>query len=131
MPAYFTRASQIKDQLLDIGDPVEEKELILTTLNGFPSSWDVFVQGICARKKLPKFDKLWTDCTQEEARLISKMQKTNDEENQALAAHARKGKGRKFTKNTDRRLVSENTKDMSKIRCYNCNQLGHYARNYT
>ena len=52
----------------------------------------------------------------------------NDEENQALAAHARKGKGRKFTKNTNRRLVSENKKDISKIRCYNYNQLGHYAR---
>ena len=63
---------------------------MLTILNGFPSSWDWFVKGICARKKLPKFDKLWTDCTQEEARLISKMQKTNDEENIALVAHARK-----------------------------------------
>ena len=70
---YFTRASQIKDQLEAIGDPVEEKEHMLTTLNGFPSSWDVFVQGICTRKKLPKFDRIWTDCTQEEARLISKM----------------------------------------------------------
>ena len=44
--SYFTRASHIKDQLVAIGDPVEEKELVLTTLNGFPSSWDVFVQGI-------------------------------------------------------------------------------------
>ena len=35
-----------------IGDRVEEKELVLTTLNGFPSSWDVFVQG------LPKFDRV-------------------------------------------------------------------------
>ena len=56
--SQFTRVSQIKDQLAAIGDPVEEKEFVLTTLNGFPSSWDVFVQGICARKKLPKFDRI-------------------------------------------------------------------------
>ena len=59
------------------------------------------------------------------------MQKTNGEENQTLAAHARKGKGRKFTKNSNRRSVLENKKDMSKIRCYNCNQLGYYAKNCT
>jgi hypothetical protein len=59
----------------------------------FPSSWDPFVQGICARSKFPKFDKLWTNCTQEEYRLISKSQKTNDEENQALAARVKKRKG--------------------------------------
>ena len=58
MSSYFTRVSQIKDQLAAIGDPEEEKELVLTTLNGFPSSWDVFVQGICARKKLPKFHRI-------------------------------------------------------------------------
>ena len=69
----------------------------------FSYSWDVFIQGIFARNKLPMFDRIWKDCTQEEARLISKMQKTNDEENQALATHARKEKGRKFTKNINRR----------------------------
>ena len=104
--SYFTRVSQFKDQLADNGYPVEEKELVLTTLNGFPSSWDVFVQGICARKKLRYFDMLWTYCTQEEARLISKMQKMNDKENQELPFHTRKGKGINFTNNSNRRYVS-------------------------
>ena len=36
-----------------------------------------------------------------------------------------------FTKSTDIRSISENKKDMSNIRCYNCNQLGYYARNCT
>jgi hypothetical protein len=63
---------------------------VTTTLNGFPSSWDPFIQGICTRIKLPKFDKLWSYCTQEESRLISKSQKTKDDENQALAAQVKK-----------------------------------------
>ena len=55
---FFTRISQIKDQLANIGDPVENVEPVTTMLNGFPPSWDPFVQGICARRTLPKFDKL-------------------------------------------------------------------------
>jgi hypothetical protein len=35
---YFMRISQIKDQLAAIEDPVEDVELLTTTLNGFPSS---------------------------------------------------------------------------------------------
>ena len=58
MVNYFMKISQIKDQLVAIGDPVEDDEQVTTTLNGFPPSWDPFVQGICARRKLPKFDKL-------------------------------------------------------------------------
>jgi len=54
---YFITVSQIKDQLAAIGDTMDDAELVTTTLNGFPPSWDAFVQGICARRKLPKFDK--------------------------------------------------------------------------
>jgi hypothetical protein len=68
---YFMRISQIKDHLAIIGDSLDDAELVNTTLNGFPSSWSAFVQGIYARNKLPKFDKIWIDCTQEESRLIS------------------------------------------------------------
>jgi hypothetical protein len=116
---YFMRISQIKDQLVAIGDSMDDAEIVTTTLNGFPSSWDAFVQGIYARIKLPKFDKPWTDCTQEESRLISKSQKTNDEENQALVAHVKKRKQRRNTNlKKNRRSIPYHNKDVSKIRCF-------------
>ena len=31
---------------------MENEEIVMTTLNGLPRSWDSFIQGICARKKL-------------------------------------------------------------------------------
>lgn len=66
------RVSQLRDQLQDIGEMVDDEELVTVTLNGFPSSWKPFVQGICARAKFPMFDQLWIDCVQEEAKILSK-----------------------------------------------------------
>jgi hypothetical protein len=100
---YFMRILQIKYQLAAIGDSKDDVELATTTLNGFPSSWNPFVQGICARKKLHKFDKLWSDCTQEESRLISKSQNTNDDENQAPVAHVKKKKKGKMSVRRNKR----------------------------
>jgi len=70
--SYFMKMPQIKDQLAAINEHIEDSELVTITLNGFPPAWDAFVQGICARRKLPKFVKLWADSAQEEARLLSK-----------------------------------------------------------
>ena len=64
--SYFTRVSQIKEQIEAI-DEVENAEIVMTTLNGLPRSWDSFIQGICARKKLVKFSRLWEEFSQEEA----------------------------------------------------------------
>ena len=38
--SLFARVSQIKEQLEAIGDTVEEVELVMTTLNGLPNSWE-------------------------------------------------------------------------------------------
>ena len=89
------RASQIKEQLEAIGNTVEEVELVMTTLNGLPKSWESFIQAICSRRKLTKFSRLWEDCTQEEARLETREENLGDDENKALATHAGKGKSRK------------------------------------
>jgi hypothetical protein len=125
---YFMRISQIKNKLEAIGYSMDDAELVTTTLNGFPSSWDAFVQGICARRKLSKFDKLWSDYTQEESRLMSKPQKINDEDNQALVSHVKKRKERRNNSpKKNRRSIPNHKKDVSKIRCFNCQKLGHIA----
>jgi len=60
-----------------------------------PRSWEAFVQGVCSKRKLPKFSKLWEDCIQEEARIAARDEKLGSSEDQALTAHAKKGRGRR------------------------------------
>jgi hypothetical protein len=44
--SYFSRVNEIKQQIEAIGDSVEGEEMVMTTLNGLPRSWDAFIQGI-------------------------------------------------------------------------------------
>jgi len=84
--------SQIKEYLESIEDKIEEVELVMNTLNGIHRPWESFIQGICSRRNLTKFSRLWEDFTQEKTILVSREEKLGDEENQSLASHARKGK---------------------------------------
>ena len=38
--SYFTRVSQIKEQLEVVGEDIDNGEVVMTTLNGLPRSWD-------------------------------------------------------------------------------------------
>ena len=49
MQPYFTRVSQVKEQLEAIGDMVEEAQIVMTNLNGIQRDWESFIQGICSR----------------------------------------------------------------------------------
>ena len=69
MQSYFTSVSHIKEQMEAIGDMVEEAEVVVTTLNGLPRDWESFIIGICARRNLIKFNRLWEECVQEEGRI--------------------------------------------------------------
>jgi hypothetical protein len=82
--SHLMRVSQIRDQLAAIGDFISDKEIVTTTLNGFPTFWIPFVQGVCARSKLPKFDKLWADCTHEDSRLVDQHKRLIVDEEKAL-----------------------------------------------
>ena len=96
----------------------------MTTLNGLPRSWDSFIQGIYARKKLVKFSRLWEDCSQEEARIATREEKMASED-QALIVD---------TKKTRRDHVhskgknSHSRRDLSTIRCYTCDEKGHISK---
>ena len=61
--SYFMRITELWNKLKSSGDNLEENDLVMTTLNGLPPSWESFIQTISGQTKLPKFDKLWAKCT--------------------------------------------------------------------
>ena len=76
---------------------IEEAEVVMTTLNGLPRECGFFIRGICYRRKLTKFWKLWEECVQEEERIAVREEKLNEKEDQALAAHTKgKNKGKNY-----------------------------------
>ena len=86
---YFTRVSQIKEQLEAVYEEVENVEIVMTTLNGLPRSWDSFIQGICARSNLITFSRLWEECSQEYAKTVYREENMGNED-QYLTTHTKK-----------------------------------------
>lgn len=120
----------MKDHLIAIGETVSDEDLVSVALNGLPVSWETFIAGVSARENQPFFDRLWTDCVQEEGRIMNKGG-PQSEENQALVVHAKKGKGRRFPykKDKGRRNAPNHDRkprDISQVRCFNCQKLSLY-----
>ena len=44
--SYFMRITELRDKLKSSGGNLEEKDLVMTTLNGLPPSWESFIQTI-------------------------------------------------------------------------------------
>jgi hypothetical protein len=135
--AFFMKMSEIRDQLGVIGEIISDRELVLTTLNNIPKHWEPFLQSINGREKLLTFDRLWTNCTQEEIRLRARgVEDSPLDDNHVLALNT--NKGGKFKRNFMKKVKYEKTsstsghdqrRDMSKIQCFRCDKYGHFARN--
>jgi hypothetical protein len=123
--SYFSRVNQIKKRIETIGDTVNGEEMVMTTLNGLPRSWDAFIQGICSRRKLPKFSRLWKDCNQEEARTTAREEKMTDDY-QALASHTMKEKSKKTPSSPKK--FQKGQRNNPNIICFCCQKMGHIAR---
>ena len=108
----------------------------MTTLNGLQRECDSFVRGICARRKLTKFNKLWEECLQEEGRISNKEERLNDNEYQALVTHSknernkRKSQGSPSRRPPDFKRGKRPRNDYSSFECYSCHKMGHIARNF-
>ena len=103
----------------------------MTTLNGLPRSWDSFIQGICARRKLIFFSRLWEECSQEEAHIVTREEKMGSEY-QALTTHTKKFKKDhhhpKGKHSRQKDIPRKYSKDLSKFICYTCDEKGHFAK---
>ena len=66
MLSYLTRISQVRDELVAVGEVVPNAELVRTTMNGVSKPWVVFVEDLVARENLPTWGMICDDFVQEE-----------------------------------------------------------------
>ena len=94
--------------------------MVRTALNAVSKDWEVFLQSTLGRTSLPDWEELWAALCQEEIRRVSKARNSGkgvrikEEEEDAALASARKQEKRK-------------KKDLSKVKCFHCGELAHYA----
>ena len=48
--SFFTRITQVRDQLIAIGITVDDDDLVQTVVDGLPSSWETFKTSVCGRE---------------------------------------------------------------------------------
>jgi hypothetical protein len=128
--AFFSKISQTRDQIATIGVAVDDDDLVQTSLDGLPRSWETFLSSVNGREVQPNIERLWHDCLEEEGRLKRKNEPSMVKDH-ALSVKAKKWKRfpqnkEKFKKSQDRHSHSHS--HLSKVRCFNCKRLGHYAK---
>lgn len=77
--SYFMRIADLRDQLGDIGETIPDKEISTYVMRGLPDSWESFIESVSGHSKMPKYDRLWADYSEEEARLGTKHGNAYDE----------------------------------------------------
>ena len=101
---------------------------MLTSMGGLPLEWNPFVKWICAHGQLPTFDQFWSKCIQEETRELASTSKEKEEELVLAARIGKKkgkwNKGKKYIKLDQSPKIQ---KDKTKLKCFNCGNLGHFA----
>ena len=59
--SFLTRVSQVKDELVAVGEVVPEEQLVWIALDGFTEKWDGFIHGLVAREQFPGWTRMWDD----------------------------------------------------------------------
>lgn len=128
---YLNKLTTCRDELGSVGITTSDDDMVSLALPGLPNIWHSYQDSVNERGKLPDWEWLWSDLMQEE---ISKStrdassSKQDDEENIALASKERKGKGKASHPKSGSSHGGKNL-DKSKVRCFHCHEVGHYAMN--
>ena len=62
--SFFTKISQVKDQIASIGMEMDEDDILQTSIEGLPTSWETFLVVVSGREEKTNFERIWHDCIQ-------------------------------------------------------------------
>ena len=127
MDPFLTKLKETRDELSVARHTPQDSELVRLALNFVSDDWQIFVQGILGRATLLNWDEMWAALKQEEMRrdlLKIKLDgssnsggskpKVEEEDNATLASKGQPGQQRR-------------KKHVSKVKCFRCGEMGHYA----
>eukprot|EP00253_Pinus_taeda_P002906 PITA_02906 len=119
---YLQHLQDARDQLTTMGSTPQLTAIVRIALNGVSDEWQVFIQSILGRERLPSWEEMWVTLQQEELRRDTVKvnlngsngsgTKTKEEESTTLASKGQRKQKRK---------------DISKVKCFRCGKMGHYA----
>ena len=91
---YLNKLTTCRDELGSVGIMTADDEMVSLALLGLPKIWHSYQDWVNGREKLPNWERLWSDLTQEEIRRSTRdgSSSREDEENCVLASKAKKGK---------------------------------------
>ena len=90
MQAYFLRITEIKNDLLSIGEVVLDREMTLTTLGGLPPEWYIFRTTLLNNNVIPEFEELMARCIQEKTRMEEQEMHALKSHPSTFSSHAKK-----------------------------------------
>eukprot|EP00253_Pinus_taeda_P020214 PITA_20214 len=123
--SYFLRITEIKNDLLSIGEVIPDRELTITTLGGLPSEWYIFRTTLLNNDRIPGFEELMSRCIQEETSMVEQEMPSNRGNPISFSSHAKR---RNTSGSKGHFKGNPRSKGGRKRRCFVCNNVGHYAR---
>lgn len=57
--SFLTRVSQVKYELIAIGEVVSKEQLVKNDLDGFTENWDGFIHGLVTRENFSGSRRMW------------------------------------------------------------------------
>eukprot|EP00253_Pinus_taeda_P025394 PITA_25394 len=122
--AYLTKITPVRDELAVIGEIIAPTELVRIALNGLPKTWENFVDGIVARE-----NRIQNEIKKNH---LGAAKQVEEDDNVALLARGKKGRAKKQASNSGGKgkgkgKQQNKEKDYSKVKCWNCQKLGHYV----
>ena len=127
MQEHLSHFQKILTDLLSIGENIEEKTRVLVLLASLPPLYETLVTSLLVGKSTIKMDEVTAAILQDEVLRRENPASSSGGGSSALVASGGAGGGRRSDRRSHRGR-SKSRRDLSKIRCYRCDELGHLTR---